>query len=190
MGRTNTHHRPLVSGLRIASGKEVGDRLQHIDAGTLTGLAIRSSDGKKMLVTNLHVMTGFDDSGVYQEPSGVEEMYQQSVSADKKVGSHIDWVEIEEHEGDPLIAPDVANLADVAMCEIEDGVAADFTMHDSSHSGRLIIEGVKEPTKGMTLTMLGQAGGEGTVTVREVGLVEEGQMVHRLTVLLHQPASP
>ena len=42
-------------------------------------------------------------------------------------------------------------------------------MHDASHSGRLIIEGVEEPTEGMTLTMLGQAGGEGTVTVREVG---------------------
>ena len=26
MGETNTEHRPPVSGIRIASGKEVGDR--------------------------------------------------------------------------------------------------------------------------------------------------------------------
>ena len=167
MGEPNTEHRPLVSGIRIASGKRVDGQLEPIEAGTLTGLTIRNSDGKKFLVTNLHVMTG----GIPIPASGDEEMYQESVSADKKVGSRIAWVPIEEHEGDPLIPPDEANLADVAMCELEDGVAADFTMHDASHSGRLIIEGVVEPTEGMTLTMLGQAGRvrEGTVTVREVG---------------------
>ena len=119
MGETNTEHRPLVSGIRIASGKRVEGQLEPIEAGTLTGLAIRNSDGKKFLVTNLHVMTG----GIPIPASGDEEMYQESVSADKKVGSRIAWVPIEEHEGDPLIAPDVANLADVAMCELEEGVA-------------------------------------------------------------------
>ena len=196
MGAANTHHRPLVSGIRIASGKEAGGQLQSIEAGTLTGLAIRNSDGKKFLVTNLHVMTGFSDIDEYKEPSEDEEMYQESVSADKKVGTlpawdpdRPAWVRIEEHEGDPLIPPDEANLADVAMCELDGDVKADFTMHDSSHSGRLIIEGVEEPKKDednpMELTMLGQAGGERTVTVKEVGerLYHKGRWFTGLTLL-------
>ena len=50
MGETNTHHRPLVSGIEVKSGREVDGNLQHVKSGTLTGLAIRTSDGKKVLV--------------------------------------------------------------------------------------------------------------------------------------------
>ena len=56
MRATNTFHRPLVSGIRIESVKEVDNSPQVIALGTLTGLATRNSDGKKMLVTNMHVM--------------------------------------------------------------------------------------------------------------------------------------
>ncbi len=71
------------------------------------------------------------------------------------------------------------------MCELEegegddndDGVTAEFAMHDSSdHSGgsRKIIAGVVEPVEDdenpMQLTMLGARGGEGTVTVEEVNI--------------------
>ena len=185
MGATNTEHRPLVSGIWVWSGKkdEEENRIESITRGTLTGLATRNSDGKKFLVTCLHVMTG----SAQTNPSGDEEMYQESVSADKKVGSLPAW-----NEDKPAWVPIVAgqnqdNVADVAMCELEegegegegddndDGVTAEFAMHDSSdHSGgsRKIIAGVVEPVEDdenpMQLTMLGAFNGEGTVTVKKV----------------------
>ena len=50
MGAANTRHRPLTAGIGVSDS----DGTQ----GTLTGLATRRSDGKKVLVTNLHVMAG------------------------------------------------------------------------------------------------------------------------------------
>ena len=145
MGATNTHHRPLVSGIRIVSAKMLGSTLQSISRGTLTGLATRNSDGKKVLVTNLHVMIG--GSGPMR-PTGREEMYQESTrSANKKVGSLPAW-----DPDSPAWVPIVGgqdNIADVAMCELDEGVDAEFTLHDHpNHSSRKIIEGVVEPTKG------------------------------------------
>ena len=59
MGANNDHHRPLVSGILVKSARKVGDQLQYISTGTLTGLATRNSDSKKkVLVTNLHVLSG------------------------------------------------------------------------------------------------------------------------------------
>ena len=118
MGATNTEHRPLLSGIRIESAKKVQSQPQFIGPGTLTGLATRNSDGKKFLVTNLHVMTG---SGKIN-PSGGEEMYQESVSANKKVGAIPPW-----DPDKPAWVPIVDgqnNIADVAMCELDAGVDA------------------------------------------------------------------
>ena len=47
MDNPNESHRPLLAGLKITSS--VGH------SGTLTGLATRYEDGKRVLVTNLHV---------------------------------------------------------------------------------------------------------------------------------------
>ncbi len=66
MGGPYTYHRPLVSGIGIVSARRVNNQLQTITIGTLTGLATRNSDGKKMLVTNSHVMTG----AIQTNPSG------------------------------------------------------------------------------------------------------------------------
>lgn len=157
---TSAYHRPLVSGIEIKSGKKVGSALKGIKAGTLTGLATRNFDGKKVLVTNQHVMAGVTSTGEYQDPSGKEEMYQDAVKANKKVGSNHTWVPV-------LNGRD--NVADAAYCVLESNVQADFTLHDHpTHGSRRIIEGVVEPTKGMKLTMLGASGGEGTITVKEV----------------------
>lgn len=52
MGKTDKEHRPLVSGILIRSGKTENNTLREIEFGTLTGLATRNSDGKKVLVTN------------------------------------------------------------------------------------------------------------------------------------------
>ena len=43
MGLSNTRHRPLVAGVEISASDG--------NSGTLTGLATRDSDGKKVLVT-------------------------------------------------------------------------------------------------------------------------------------------
>ena len=49
MGERTTHHRPLVAGIGISASSGA--------KGTLTGLATRNSDGKKVLVTNLHIVS-------------------------------------------------------------------------------------------------------------------------------------
>ena len=48
MGNRTEFHRPLLAGIRVKSSA-------HDSHGTLTGLATRNSDGKRVLVTNLHV---------------------------------------------------------------------------------------------------------------------------------------
>ncbi|MCY3542781.1 MAG: hypothetical protein OXH22_01865 [Chloroflexi bacterium] len=159
MSRTRDKHRPLLSGLRIMSRiGEINTLL--VGSGTFTGLATRNSDGKKVLVTNLHVLAGDDDNGNLRNPSGNEEMYQGLGNPSDKVGGDLDW--------EPLSFTGV-NYADVAMCELEDGVAAEFTLHDSpEHTDRKIIAGVMEPTKGMELTLLGARTGEKTATVLDI----------------------
>ena len=57
MGTTDTHHSTLVSGLLVLSGRKVGNQIQPISSGTLTGVATRNSDNKPVLVTNLHVVS-------------------------------------------------------------------------------------------------------------------------------------
>ena len=162
MGRARDNHRPLVSGIRIKSRIGRHD-LQRVGAGTLTGLATRRADGKKVLVTNLHVMAG-DDEGSYRNPSGDEEMYQGLGNPRDKVGGNLVW--------EPLSFTG-KNKVDVAMCELEDDVAAEFTLHDApEHSDRKIIAGVMEPVKDdenpMELTMLGASTGEVTATVTDI----------------------
>ncbi len=163
IGTTKQYHRPLVSGIHIASGREVEDeslqpRLEHIASGTLTGLATRQIDGKKVLVTNLHVMAGLGPGDTFREPIGGEEMYQELVATGKKVGSKLDWVRLS-----------TGNVIDMAICELEDDVAAKFTLHNHpTHTDRKIVGGVEEPTKYMRLTMMGQQNGEGPVTVKRI----------------------
>ena len=57
MGTTDTHHSTLVSGLLALSGRKVGNQIQPISSGTLTGVATRNSDGKKVLATCLHIVS-------------------------------------------------------------------------------------------------------------------------------------
>ena len=158
MELTLDSHRPLVAGIGIsASGGNYG---------TLTGLATRNSDGKKVLVTNLHVVS---TSG--WTVSGNENIYQFAVSNANKVGqlyteslpsgSQKSWVPVQTG----LLQN---NTADVAACELLSGVDAKFTLHSHpNHDERPIIAGVIEPRVGMTLTVLGATSGEGTVTVTD-----------------------
>ena len=131
MGRTRGDiHRPLLSGIRVASGREVMKvvrRVQYVEGGTLTGLATRNADGKKVLVTNMHVMAGETDDGRFRNPSGDEEMYQPSTDLDYRVGTNLVHVPIVSGQN---------NVADVAYCELADDdeenqVEALFRLHDA-----------------------------------------------------------
>ena len=146
MGEINDRHRPLMAGIKIASSE---------NRGTLTGLATRDSDGKRVLVTNLHIV-----KLSWLRPNGSEEVYQLDVSNPNRVGRLLSWVDVDP-EGD--------NIADVAVCKLLPGVDAEFALHNHpDHDMRAVVAGVKEPMKGMELTMLGSTNGEGTVTVKEV----------------------
>ena len=71
------------------------------------------------------------------------------------------------------------NYVDVAMCELEDDVTAEFILHDApNHSDRKIIAGVVEPTENMELTMLGASTGEKTATVIDINGEGESQIHH------------
>lgn len=52
MGSTNRSHRKLVSGTWIASGRIRGGKTERIARGTLTGVALKLSTRRKVLVTN------------------------------------------------------------------------------------------------------------------------------------------
>ena len=57
MGSSKTKHRPVQAAIRISGGRTLDDgTIQELNWGTLTGVATRNSDKKRMLVTNLHVM--------------------------------------------------------------------------------------------------------------------------------------
>ncbi len=159
MTQTGDNHRPLTSGIEVSIPiSEVGPgglAIEKVNSGTLTGLATRNCDKKKLvLVTNQHVMAGTypDPVGArghtwyYRDLKGTEEMYQGQLIPGDKVGGAAE---------DVALDPTVDNVADVAMCELQDGVLADFKLHDTPHSDRHIARGVKEPTRNMVLTMLG-----------------------------------
>jgi hypothetical protein len=131
-----------------------------------------------MLVTAQHIMAGTDEDDDYVVPTGREEMYQEVVNRNKKVGFALRAFPLRD---------DVANEVDTAMCDISPGVQAEFYLHDSGHDQpqyrpRRITAGTAEavgpvhqigsPTTRMELTMLGGVTGEKTVRVQGVGRFE------------------
>ena len=138
MGNLTERHRPLLAGLKITSSDQGG-------SGTLTGLATRRADGKRVLVTNLHVM----DRDMLN-PSRDTRMYQVLRNNDgEEVGRLLDWVTATPR--DPNNAEDVTvyNTADVAIVELNPSVEASFGFHgpnhdDSNHGGGIIKVGTKD----------------------------------------------
>lgn len=88
MTRVDRRHTPLLSGLAISSQIGPWNSPRRAGGGTLTGLARRNSDGKKMLVTCLHVMAG-KDNGNYKNPTGQEKMYQGLANRENIVGTDL-----------------------------------------------------------------------------------------------------
>ena len=74
MGNPTEMHRPLLAGTRVKSSA-------HDGYGTLTGLATRYADGKRVLVTCRHVM-----ARNVLNPPRTTEMYQVDGNAGQKVG--------------------------------------------------------------------------------------------------------
>ena len=133
-------HRPAMAGVLVASPSPSGG---DPSIGTLTGLAVRNSDGKKVLVTNLHVLTG----GYGRAPTGSEELYQpETTSPAYKVARILHSVEI---------VPGQDNIADVAISELLPGVDASYDPHNSNHDMGFVASGTVEPEEGMYLTFLG-----------------------------------
>ena len=161
MKRPRDPPRPLVSGLGIRSYTGTPGRLSHVGRGTLTGVATRNSDCKKVLVTALHVMAGRDDEGNFRNPSGNEMMFQGLGNWRDKVGSNLAWVPISFSE---------PNVVDVATCDLDDGVGAEFKLHDIPQGDRTIIAGTKAPEEDMPVTMLGAVSSEVTGCITSVGL--------------------
>jgi hypothetical protein len=140
------YHRPVMPGVVVAGPPDPSD--DNVNLGTLTGLAVRKSDGKSVLVTNLHVLTG----GYENEPTGNEELYQpESTDLNFKVARILDWV---------AINPRGSNSADVAIAELLPRVSANYEPHversSDSHSvaGEMgvVAPGTVEPTVGKVLT--------------------------------------
>ena len=137
-------HETMVAGIRV-------------NHGTLTGAATRHLDGKKVLVTNLHIVS----LNRLNPKKGEEKLFQGDVEGVKRqVGSLLDW--------EPIVWGQ-KNVADVAICEISAGVDAEFVLHNHPvHDDRPVMAGVVEPWEDMKLTFLGSESGEATVTVKEV----------------------
>ena len=164
MGAADAYHRTLVSGLEISTGKPDGEDLELLNIGTLTGIALKRSTGRKVLVTNQHIMAGSDD-GAYRDADGTEEMYQPDLEEDRRIGTRID----------PYAWRNV-NRIDLATCELDpdSGREIDHALHGSPrHTDRKVVTPSFYPYVGTWLTMIGAKGGEGRVRVAEVGAEQE-----------------
>ena len=53
MSDSDSHHRPLMAGIEIKT--KTPELPERKETGTLTGLATRNTDGKRVLVTCRHV---------------------------------------------------------------------------------------------------------------------------------------
>ena len=172
MGQPNKHHGKLRSGIILTSAeRNERDQLEVVDIGTLSGLARRNSDGRKVLVTNLHIITG----SVQVNPVGGEEVYHDRVHPDNLVGivpartdTNPSWSPIDPPGSTP---PFASNPADAAYCLLEKDVSAEFVLHDDPvHTNRKILSGSVDPKKDEELILLGRHHGERKVTVATTGL--------------------
>ena len=151
---------PLMYGMPIAGTDAAGFNPRR---GTLTGLAIRTSDGQKVLATNIHVIADLGPFDGTPQPLGFEEMYQEDhlLGQSRKVGE----LTGSEYEYSPVL--------DIGVCDLEAEVEAPYQVHDSRHDLGMVVRGTKEPEFGMKLVVVGRTGGVGTVSVLEVNDEDE-----------------
>ncbi len=182
MGTPNDEHRPLTSGITIQSVQPMGDTLEAMRAGTLTGVAWRN--GEKVLVTAAHVMAACDELNptltvdMYQElvaESELEKLCDENAilytpTESKKIGDILAWTARYSAESSTDI-----HEGDFAICDIDINVTTDFLLHEHPHGSKVVIPGVVDPTiypqdpgNPMILTMVGARSGMHTLTVRAI----------------------
>ena len=146
-------HRPLTAGLIIIPGQDTvgedgtvtGIAPGVSGGGTLTGLATRDSDGKRVLLSAMHVFVGSIGQGAdrtFANPQGGKIVYQGNFSEAHRVGTVPDWdaanpawIPLTRGEHD-------SNLGDVAYCYLDDHLAAGFLLHyEPNHGNKVIITG-------------------------------------------------
>ena len=156
----------------VITAKQVENRIQNIGGGTLTGLATAQLGRQE----DARYQPARHERQRPDQPSGSEEMYQMAMTDDRKVGSLPAW-----DPDSPAWVPIVSgqdNIADVAMCGLDEGVDAEFTMHDHpNHSSRMIIEGMEEPVDDDNNPMT--AHHDGRQRRREHGYRQRGQPEQR-----------
>ena len=189
MTEVNTHHNKLRSGIILETGStnEQGSDVVVTNRGTLSGLARRKSDGAKVLVTNLHIITG----SVEVNPEGGELVYHHQVHPDHLVGTvpvrtdaDPSWSPIHPPgTGDPP----VSNPVDAAYCLLNENVPAEFVLHDHpTHTERKVLSGTVEPMEGDELIILGSRHGERRATVTRTGFegyTVDGRRFHNVVLL-------
>ena len=153
----------LMSGLRIdAEAPDSGQR----SGGTLTAVATRNSDGKKVLVSNLHVL-----SPASFEPSGNERVYQgfdETSFIPRKVDTISDWVRPTEYTEN---GQSHETTADVAVAMIDDGIETGYLVHNPGLGTPVlgpVVPGVEEPYLGMEVVRVGAVSGLSRATVVEL----------------------
>ena len=94
MGLPSDSHRPLRSGIEIRGGRLSHTRLEQTGRGTFTGLARERGTRTKVLVTNLHVLSGVDQFNSHKELAGDEEMYQSALPAEDRIPDCLEGVPV------------------------------------------------------------------------------------------------
>ena len=80
------------------------------------------------------------------------------------MAGNLDWVPLSFAE---------PNAVDIAACDLDFEVQADYGLHDIGHGDRKINTGTKAPEEGMRVTMVARLSSERTGTVTRVGLTDE-----------------
>ena len=170
MGFITGEHRPLRGGVEIISARGRSPRPERIGSGTLTGLATRNEDNQKVLVTCLHVMSGYLNLLVTDLMPNLrddEEMYQGHYGLWRnRVGDEV--------EGKALKLWPLSNRVDAAYCEaVLDRRNLSFYLHGgppNDHETKILIAGTIEPEVGMAVKVLGSTNGEYDVTITRTGV--------------------
>ena len=154
MSERDGYHRPLMAGISIRGA--LAD-----EQGTLTGIAIRDSDKKRVLVTNLHVLVG---TLLQVTPHLGLALYQLEQSETRKVGINTQWVPIHTTTAISGVTP-IKNYADVVIAEVVDTNPAppgtSFKCHGEEpddHNGGVIIPGVRTPEMCDELLLVAKSG--------------------------------
>ena len=159
-----SNHRPLRAGIGITTSAGEPSR------GTLTAVARRDSDGARVGVTNLHILS-YGNTTDYFGVTGSESLYQGGTGEGDKIGSLYpnSWVPVQGATIPPNyahldIVHSTPNPCDVAAVLIPSTVSTYLGVHDhdpvtGEHVKRPIVRGTVEPIRDMRLDLYGSTTG-------------------------------